>query len=205
MNKIKIAVFVSGSGTNCENIIRYFQNSPTVDVAIVVSSNPQAGALDKARRLNVPTAIITRAQLLDNPQAAIETVGDCDLIVLAGFLPRVPDCLIEKFPHRIVNIHPSLLPKFGGKGMWGRHVHEAVKAAGETRTGITVHYVSPELDGGELIAQYSAAISPDVDTVDDIAAKVHELEMKYFPAVIEKVAEKVALERGKILREQAGL
>ena len=190
MNKIKIAVFVSGSGTNCENIIRYFQNSPTVDVAIVVSSNPQAGAIDKARRLNVPTAIITRAQLLD---------------VLAGFLPRVPDCLIEKFPHRIVNIHPSLLPKFGGKGMWGRHVHEAVKAAGETRTGITVHYVSPELDGGELIAQYSAAISPDVDTVDDIAAKVHELEMKYFPAVIEKVAEKVALERGKILRKQAGL
>lgn len=201
MNKIKITVFVSGSGTNCENIIRYFQNSPTVDVAIVVSSNEQAGAIDKARRLNVPTAIITRTQLRDDPQAAIETVGDCDLIVLAGFLPRVPDYLIEKFPRRIVNIHPSLLPKFGGKGMWGRHVHEAVKAAGETRTGITVHYVSPELDGGELIAQYSTAISPDVDTVDDIAAKVHELEMKYFPAVIEKVA----LERGKILREQAGL
>ena len=109
-----------------------------------------------------------------------------DFIVLAGFLPLVPDYLIAAFPRRIVNLHPALLPKFGGKGMWGHHVHEAVKAAGEKETGMTVHYVSPVCDGGEIIAQYRCALSPE-DSVDDIAEKEHQLEMQYFPLVVDKV------------------
>ena len=109
-----------------------------------------------------------------------------EFIVLAGFLPLVPNFLIEAYPRRIVNLHPALLPKYGGKGMWGHHVHEAVKAAGETETGMTVHYVTPVCDSGEIIAQYRVALNPD-DTVDDIAEKEHELEMKYFPEVVERV------------------
>ncbi len=109
-------------------------------------------------------------------------------IILAGFLPIIPDYLIDAFPKRIVNVHPALLPKFGGKGMWGHHVHEAVKAAGESVTGMTVHYVSPVCDGGEIIAQFETALSPE-DSVDDIASKEHVLEMKHYPEVIQKVIE----------------
>jgi phosphoribosylglycinamide formyltransferase-1 len=111
---------------------------------------------------------------------------DIQFIVLAGFLPLIPTFLIDAFSRRIINIHPALLPKYGGKGMWGHHVHEAVKAAGETETGMTVHYVTPVCDSGEMIAQYKVALSPD-DTADDIAAKEHLLEMKYYPQVVEKV------------------
>ena len=111
---------------------------------------------------------------------------DVQFIVLAGFLPMIPDFLINAFPRRIVNLHPALLPKYGGKGMWGHHVHEAVKAAGETETGMTVHYVTPVCDAGEIIAQYRVALQPD-DTVDDIAEKEHQLEMKYFPLVVQQV------------------
>jgi phosphoribosylglycinamide formyltransferase-1 len=111
---------------------------------------------------------------------------DIHFIVLAGFLPLVPDFLINAFPRRIINLHPALLPKYGGKGMWGHHVHEAVKAAGEKETGMTVHYVTPVCDSGEIIAQFSVALSPE-DTVDDIAEKEHQLEIKYFPQVIEKL------------------
>jgi phosphoribosylglycinamide formyltransferase-1 len=111
---------------------------------------------------------------------------DIQFIVLAGFLPLIPDYLINAFPKRIINLHPALLPKFGGKGMWGHHVHEAVKAAGETETGMTVHYVTPVCDGGEIIAQFRVSLSPS-DSVDDIAEKEHLLEMQYFPNVVEKV------------------
>jgi phosphoribosylglycinamide formyltransferase-1 len=111
---------------------------------------------------------------------------DIQFIVLAGFLVMIPDYLIEAFDHRMINLHPALLPKYGGKGMWGHHVHEAVKAAGETETGMTVHYVSNVCDGGEIIAQFSTPIDPD-DTPDTIAAKEHELEMRHFPQVIEQL------------------
>ena len=109
-----------------------------------------------------------------------------DFIVLAGFLPLVPNFLVDAFPRRIINIHPSLLPKYGGKGMWGHHVHEAVKAAGEKETGMTVHWVTPVCDGGDIIVQYKVALSAE-DSADDIAAKEHQLEMKYFPQVIERI------------------
>lgn len=183
---IKLAIFVTGGGTNCENIIRYFQDKPEVQIPIVVSSRPDAYALVRAQRLGVPTTVITRQQLLDEPRLVIQTVRNCDYIILAGFLPKVPIYLIDQFPNRIINIHPALLPKFGGKGMWGHHVHEAVKAAGETRSGITIHFVNPELDEGEHIAQFSVALDPQ-DTPEYIADKVHELEMKHYPSVIEQV------------------
>ena len=184
---MNIAIFVSGSGTNCENLIRYFEHSETVKCALVVSNKPDAYALVRAERLGVPTAVISKAQL-NNPDETLpllERYG-IEFIVLAGFLPLVPDFLIEAFPRKIINLHPALLPKFGGKGMWGHHVHEAVKAAGETETGMTVHYVTPVCDSGEIIAQFRTSISPD-DTADDIAEKEHQLEMQYFPKVVEEV------------------
>jgi len=184
---MNIAIFVSGSGTNCENLIRYFEHSEMVNCALVVSNKPDAYALVRAERLGVPTAVISKAQL-NNPGETLpllESYG-IEFIVLAGFLPLVPDFLIEAFPRKIINLHPALLPKFGGKGMWGHHVHEAVKAAGETETGMTVHYVTPVCDSGEIIAQFRTSISPD-DTADDIAEKEHQLEMAHFPQVVEKV------------------
>lgn len=186
-----IAIFVSGSGTNCENLIRHFEHSATVKCALVVSNKPDAYALVRAERLGVPTAVVTKAQL-NNPDEMLPLLRDYGIsfIVLAGFLPLIPTYLIEAFPRRIINLHPALLPKFGGKGMWGHHVHEAVKAAGETETGMTVHYVSPVCDGGEIIAQFRTSLSAD-DTVDDIAEKEHQLEMKHFPQVVEQVLRSV--------------
>ncbi len=187
MKKTNIAIFVSGGGTNCENIIRYFKDSEQVCSALVVSNKADAPALEKAQRQNVPTQVVSKQQLNDaTVMLPLLQQYDIDFIVLAGFLPLIPDFLIEAFPRRIVNIHPSLLPKYGGKGMWGHHVHEAVKAAGEKETGMTVHWVTPVCDGGGIIAQYRVTLSPN-DTADDIAAKEHELEMEYFPQVIEKV------------------
>lgn len=184
---INIAIFVSGSGTNCENLIRYFKDSERVNCALVVSNKPDAYALERAKRLGVPTAVATKPELNDE-QVMMPLLQQYDIrfIVLAGFLPLVPNFLVEAFPRRIVNIHPALLPKYGGKGMWGHHVHEAVKAAGETETGMTVHYVTPVCDSGEIIAQYRVALSPD-DTADDIARKEHQLEMEHFPRIVEQV------------------
>lgn len=187
MKRINMAVFVSGSGTNCENIIRYFSTSDRYHVALVVSNRPDAYALVRAEKLNVPTRVVNKAALNDcSVILPLLEQFDIHFIVLAGFLPLVPDFLINAFPRRIVNLHPALLPKYGGKGMWGHHVHEAVKAAGEKETGMTVHYVTPVCDSGEIIAQFSVALSPE-DTVDDIAEKEHQLEIKYFPQVIEKL------------------
>ena len=182
-----LAVFASGGGTNCENLIRYFSHSDIARVALVVSNKADAFVLDRARRLGVPTAVISKAELAQ-PDVVLPLLSEygVQFIVLAGFLPLVPDYLIEAFPRAIVNIHPSLLPKYGGKGMWGHHVHEAVKAAGETETGMTVHWVTPVCDGGGIIAQFRVALLP-TDTADDIAAKEHVLEMEHFPQVVEKV------------------
>lgn len=184
---MNIAIFVSGSGSNCENIIRYFQGSDLVKTALVVSNRADAYALTRARNLDVPAIVVSKADL--NREEYLLPLLDryhIDFIVLAGFLLMAPSFLIQRFDRRIINLHPALLPKFGGRGMWGHHVHEAVKAAGETTTGMTVHYVSEVCDVGEIIAQFSTPISPD-DTPDDIAAKEHVLEMQHFPQVIEQV------------------
>lgn len=187
MEKINIAIFVSGSGSNCENLIKYFAGSDRIVCALVVSNKPDAYALVRAKNLGVPTAVVTKPELNDETvMLPLLREYNIQFIVLAGFLPLVPNFLIDAFPRRIVNIHPSLLPKYGGRGMWGHHVHEAVKAAGETESGITIHWVTPVCDGGGIIAQYRVALSPD-DTPDDIFDKVHALEMTYFPQVVEQV------------------
>jgi len=187
MKQVNIAIFVSGGGTNCENLIRYFSKSELVCTALVVSNKEGVMALERAQRLNVPTAVAPKA-MLNNADEMLPLLKKYDIqfIVLAGFLPLVPDYLIEAFPRRIVNLHPALLPKYGGKGMWGHHVHEAVKAAGEQETGMTVHYVSSVCDGGEIIAQFKVALTPN-DSADDIAEKEHQLEMQHFPQVVEQV------------------
>lgn len=187
MKKINIAIFVSGSGTNCENLIKYFSRSEHVRSALVVSNKADALALERAKRLGVATAVAPKTQLND-PNFMLPLLKEykIDFVVLAGFLPLVPTFLIDAFPRKMVNLHPALLPKYGGKGMWGHHVHEAVKAAGETETGMTVHYVTPVCDSGEIIAQYKVSILP-TDTAEDIAQKEHKLEMEYFPKVVEEV------------------
>ncbi len=184
---VNIAIFVSGSGSNCENIIQYFQHNKQVHIALVVSNRSDAYALVRAKKLNVPTAVLPKADF-NNKDKVLKLVADyrIDFIVLAGFLLMIPDWLISVYQRRMINLHPALLPKFGGMGMYGHHVHEAVRKANETETGMTVHWVSTVCDGGEIIAQFRTPITPD-DTPDDIAGKEHILEMEHFPRVIETI------------------
>jgi phosphoribosylglycinamide formyltransferase-1 len=186
-----IAIFASGNGTNCENIIRYFRDSKDVHIQLVLSNKVDAGALKKAQQLNIKTIVVSKVEFND-PQYLLSLLQqeNIEFIVLAGFLLMIPDFLIKKFHHRMLNLHPALLPKYGGKGMYGRHVHEAVKAAGEKETGMTVHWVNSICDGGDIIAQYKIPINSQ-DTVDDIATKEHELEIKYFPEIINKMIKNI--------------
>ena len=184
---VNMAIFVSGGGTNCENIIRYFEGSEVARPVLVISNKAGVGAIEKAERLGVPTRVVRKSGLND-PDVILPLLKEfsVDFIVLAGFLLVIPDFLINEYDHRMINLHPALLPKFGGIGMYGHHVHEAVKAAGETETGMTVHWVSSDVDGGDIIAQFCTPLDPD-DTPDDIAAKEHVLEMEHFPKVIEEL------------------
>lgn len=184
---VNIAIFVSGSGSNCENIIQYFQHNKQVHIALVVSNRSDAYALVRAKKLNVTTAVLPKADF-NNKDKVLKLMADyrIDFIVLAGFLLMIPDWLISVYQRRMINLHPALLPKFGGMGMYGHHVHEAVRKANETETGMTVHWVSTVCDGGEIITQFRTPITPD-DTPDDIAGKEHILEMEHFPRVIETI------------------
>lgn len=184
---VNIAIFVSGSGSNCENIIQYFQHNKQVHIALVVSNRSDAYALVRAKKLNVTTAVLPKADF-NNKDKVLKLMADyrIDFIVLAGFLMMIPDWLISVYQRRMINLHPALLPKFGGMGMYGHHVHEAVRKANETETGMTVHWVSTVCDGGEIIAQFRTPITPD-DTPGDIADKEHILEMEHFPRVIETI------------------
>lgn len=187
MEKKKIAIFVSGSGTNCENIIQHFAGSDLAEIALVWSNRQDAYALKRAEKYGIPTIVMGKNDFNDADKVLPILKGyGIDFIVLAGFLLMIPDFLVRAYDHRMVNLHPALLPKYGGKGMYGHHVHEAVKAAGEQETGMTVHWVSEVCDGGEIIAQYKTSITPE-DTPDNIAEKEHVLEMEYFPKVIEQV------------------
>lgn len=190
---VNIAIFVSGSGSNCENIIRYFQTNEQVNIALVVSNRADAYALTRAKNLNVPSVVLPKADF-NNEEEVLKLMTDhrIDFIVLAGFLLMIPDWLIAAYQRRMINLHPALLPKFGGIGMYGHHVHEAVRKANETETGMTVHWVSNVCDGGEIIAQFRTPITPD-DTPDDIADKEHILEMEHFPQVIEAVLKQEGL------------
>ncbi len=181
-----VAIFASGNGSNCENIIRHFSGSRDIRIALVVCNREDAYVLTRARSLGVPAVVMPREEFKDE-ESLLGTMKRYGIgfIVLAGFLLMIPPFLVREYSRRIVNIHPALLPKYGGKGMYGRHVHEAVLAAGETETGITVHYVSDVCDGGEIIYQASVPVVPGC-TAGDIAASVAALELRHFPEVIER-------------------
>ena len=180
-----LAIFVSGSGTNAENIIQHFTGHKEIRPAIVFSNKPDAYAMTRAYRLGVPSFLFTRKMMEDGTVAEELRRHDIDYIILAGFLLKIPEALINEYPDRIINIHPALLPKYGGKGMYGHHVHEAVVAAGEKESGITIHLANCNYDEGGHLFQAKCEVSEN-DTADDVAAKIHELEQANFPNVIEK-------------------
>lgn len=182
----RLAIFVSGGGTNLQRIAEFFAPNPDVEIVCVVSNNKDAYANQRAKNLGIPLLLVDNTCF--NDEKFIERMKslDLDLIVLAGFLWLIPQKLIEAFPNKIINIHPALLPKYGGKGFYGHHVHEAVVAAHEKESGITIHYVNEKYDSGDIIFQKTVALTP-ADTPDDVAAKIHVLEQENFPVVIEKL------------------
>lgn len=184
---VKIAVFASGTGTNAAKLIDYFKTSPVARVMLVICNKPGAGVLALAEKAGIPTLLIEKEAFFRGdaylPQLKEAGIG---FLVLAGFLWKVPQALIDAYPRRIVNIHPALLPKFGGKGMYGQYVHEAVLQAGERETGITVHYVDEHYDSGDIIFQTACPVL-DNDTPETIAARIHQLEHLHYPRVVEEV------------------
>jgi phosphoribosylglycinamide formyltransferase-1 len=186
--KVRLAIFASGSGTNAEAIMNYFQHHFQVQVVIVLSNNQDAFALERAKKFNVPTRVFDKQQFRESDEVVGWLKGfEVTHIVLAGFLWLLPENLIQSFPHKIINIHPSLLPKFGGKGMYGMKVHEAVKEARENETGITIHLVNSHYDEGKILHQASCKIST-TDSAQEIAAKVYALEYSNYPKTIEQWA-----------------
>lgn len=182
-----IALFASGSGSNAEKIADYFADNTEVTVSLILSNNSKAGVIDRARRLHIPVLLFDRTTFYTTSQITELLLNQhIDLIVLAGFMWLMPADLVRAFPNKIINIHPALLPKFGGKGMYGHFVHEAVAAAGETESGITIHYVNEHYDEGQIIFQASCPVAPS-DTPDDIARSVQALEHIHYPRVIAEV------------------
>lgn len=183
----KIAIFASGSGSNAQNIAEYFSNHPEIRVGLILANKSDAFVLERAARLGIPSVVFNRHDFYETDHV-ISLLDDykIDFIVLAGFLWFVPDNLMKKYNRKIVNIHPALLPRHGGKGMYGDKVHRAVIQSGDKQTGITVHYVNDHYDEGEIIFQDSFEILP-ADTAETIAQRVHQLEYKHFPRVIEEV------------------
>lgn len=184
---MKIAILASGSGSNAENIINYFKNNPSVEVKLIISNSKEAYVLERGRRLSVKSIYLNKEQL-NSSDFLLELLkeNEVDLIVLAGYLKLIPEFLINAFPQKIINIHPALLPKYGGKGMYGMNVHKAVVLNKEEETGITVHYVNSKYDEGQVIAQFKCELVP-TDTAENVAEKIHELEMFNFPRVIEQL------------------
>lgn len=183
----RIVIFASGSGSNAENIISFFRKKPQVEVVAVLTNKSSAKVLERCDRLKVPAFYFNKTAFKDS-NAVIQFLQglQTDLIVLAGFLWKIPSNLIEAFPDKIINIHPALLPKYGGKGMYGERVHQAVKENDETETGITIHYVNENYDEGAIIFQAKVSLEPSEDA-EAIAKKVHQLEYEHFPKVIEKL------------------
>jgi phosphoribosylglycinamide formyltransferase-1 len=183
--KARIAIFASGSGTNAEEIFKHFQHHPSAEVVLLLSNNPQAYALERAKKFGVEGRVFTRAQFRDSDEVLTWLQQkQVTHVVLAGFLWLIPANLTKAYPNHIVNIHPALLPKFGGKGMYGAHVHEAVKAAGEKETGITIHLVNEHYDEGKILFQARCPIT-ESESPEQIAAHVHALEYAHYPRVIE--------------------
>ena len=184
---MKIAIFASGSGSNAENIAKYFEGSET-EIALILTNKSNAFVLERAKKLEIESVVFDRDQFYQSEEVVnLLQKHNIDLIVLAGFLWLVPNNLIKAFPNQIINIHPALLPNYGGKGMYGNYVHQAVFNNKENETGITIHYVNEAYDEGAIIAQYKTKLDEN-DTPKTIAEKVHELEYEYFPKEIEKIA-----------------
>ena len=183
----RIVIFASGNGTNAQNIIQYFQQKTMANVVYVLTNNEHAKVLTRAQDMSVPAKAFSK-EVLNNPYGILETLKTLqpDLIVLSGFLLKFPAHIITEFPKKVINIHPALLPKYGGKGMYGRFVHEAVVANQETVSGITIHFVNEEYDEGAIIFQAKTTLSKE-DTPEIVAAKVHQLEYEHFPKVIEQL------------------
>lgn len=182
-----LAIFASGRGSNAKNIIRYFRQSKDLRIRLIVSSHEKAGVLDIAREEGIPFLVLDKKEYYGSGEGLMEVLSkyQIDGIVLAGFLWLVPTYLIERFPHAMINIHPALLPKYGGRGMYGMYVHEAVWKNKENHTGITIHELNERYDEGKTLFQATCALSPQ-DMPEDIAQKVHELEYEHYPRVIEE-------------------
>jgi len=187
MKTKKIALFASGSGTNAEKIMQQLQGHEQIEVAMLLSNKTNAGALERAKKYSVETHVFNREDFYQKKNVlSLLQENEIDLIVLAGFLWLIPEHLVNAFPNKIVNIHPALLPKYGGKGMYGMHVHEAVVTNKEKQSGITIHYVNEVYDEGQIIFQASCSVLP-TDTAADVAKKVQKLEHEHFPAVVERL------------------
>ena len=182
-----IAIFASGSGTNAQKIMEHFASNSEVKVRLVLVNNPEAGVIQRAAKFDVPVRVFNRAEFSKSDViVAVLKENNIDLVVLAGFLWLVPQNMVSAFPNAIINIHPALLPNYGGKGMYGDNVHKAVVASGDTESGITIHYVNEHYDDGAIIAQFKCGVSP-TDTPDSLASNIHKLEHQHFPTVIENV------------------
>jgi len=183
----KLAIFASGSGSNAENICRYFKNNSSVSVVLICTNKLDAFVVKRAKKLNIPVTFITKTELnrFYSLHKALQN-NKVDFIILAGFLLKLPTIMVEKYRNRILNIHPSLLPKYGGKGMYGDNVHKAVLENKETESGISIHFVNQNYDKGELILQEKCSVSEN-ETLETLTAKIHQLEKKHFPLTIEKV------------------
>jgi len=183
----RIAIFASGVGSNARSIIEYFKEKSGVSVVLIGSNKPGALVLKKAVDLGVPSFVFNKSELTSRPVVLNKLLKErIDFIVLAGFLLQIPESIIRAFPNRIVNIHPALLPKFGGKGMYGKHVHKAVIDAKEKESGITVHYVNEFYDDGVIIFQTSCSVDEN-DSITTLAEKIHALERKHYPLIIDKI------------------
>ena len=184
---VNIAIFASGAGSNAANIIRYFNNRPDIKISLIVCNKPEAGVLDIAKQNAVPILLIEKDRFAkgDAYLPELQKAG-IDFVVLAGFLWKVPAALIAGYPHKIINIHPALLPKYGGKGMYGSKVHEAIIASGEKESGITIHFVNEHYDEGATIFQATCSID-STDTAETLASKIHELEYVHFPKQIDEL------------------
>ena len=183
----RIVIFASGSGTNAENLIRFFQDKDHVSVVLVLTNNPHAKVIERCNILKTSCLSFNRTSFYST-EIILDILknNNPDLIVLAGFLWKFPDSILNAFPNKVINIHPALLPKFGGKGMYGMHVHEAVVTNKEVETGITIHYVNEHYDEGAVIFQAKCEVT-STDTAENVAAKIHELEMEHFPKVVDSL------------------
>ena len=181
-----IAIFASGSGSNAENLYNYFFGSKSVRIALILTENPNAFVIERAKRLGIDHLVFTMDQLRNGTVNEELRARSIDFIVLAGFIKLVPSSLLRLFSNRIVNIHPALLPKYGGKGMYGMNVHNAVIAAREAESGITIHYVNEHYDEGDIVFQAKCKLE-ESDSADDLVAKIHKLEHEHYPRVVEKL------------------